>query len=184
MGLPAHQRSRIRTAAALHDVGKIETPQAILHKPAALSDAEYETIKRHPVDGARMVAVLDDQQLTEMVRSHHERLDGSGYPLALTARELTMPMRVLAVADMYEALTADRPYRPAWSAADALSIIGNDVPRRVDGHAFAALETLVADPAGESYPLESAASSEPAPGERQPVSARAGAERPAPTASQ
>ena len=78
MGLPRAQVARIRTAAAIHDVGKIETPTTILHKAGSLTAGEYEVIKRHPDDGARTTAVLKDPELTSMVRHHHERLDGSG----------------------------------------------------------------------------------------------------------
>jgi len=80
MGLPRAEVARIRTAAAIHDVGKINTPKAILHKAGPLSDEEYEIIKQHPGDGAQMAAMLRDPALTSMVVHHHERLDGSGYP--------------------------------------------------------------------------------------------------------
>jgi HD-GYP domain-containing protein (c-di-GMP phosphodiesterase class II) len=82
MGLPRAEMTQIRAAAALHDVGKV-TPKAILHKPASLTDGEYGIIKMHPGDGAQMVEVLRDPQLTSMVRHHHERLDGTGYPHGL-----------------------------------------------------------------------------------------------------
>ena len=75
--------------------------------------------------------------------AHHERLDGGGYPRGLTADELTLPMRVLAVADVYEALTAERPYRHALTNEDALDLIRLDVPYRLDAEAFSALETVV-----------------------------------------
>jgi HD-GYP domain-containing protein (c-di-GMP phosphodiesterase class II) len=81
-------------------------------------------------------------ELARLASSHHERLDGHGYPRGLTAPELTMPMRVLAIADVYDALTAQRPYRPACSPQQALEIIHNEVPRRLDSDAFAALQTL------------------------------------------
>ena len=80
MGLPRAEVARIRTAAAIHDVGKINTPKAILHKPGALSDKEYEVIKLHPGEGALMATILRDPALTSIVRHHHERLDGTGYP--------------------------------------------------------------------------------------------------------
>jgi HD-GYP domain-containing protein (c-di-GMP phosphodiesterase class II) len=83
-------------------------------------------------------------ELATVASAHHERLDGSGYPGGLSAGELTIPMRVLAVADVYEALTAERPYRPAWSSDRALEIIRLDVPQRLDQDAFAALRDGVA----------------------------------------
>jgi HD-GYP domain-containing protein (c-di-GMP phosphodiesterase class II) len=88
MGLPRAEVARIRTAAAIHDVGKIETPKAILHKAGPLSDEEYEVIKRHPGDGALMAGVLGDPGLELMVRHHHERLDGTGYPGGLSGEEI------------------------------------------------------------------------------------------------
>jgi HD-GYP domain-containing protein (c-di-GMP phosphodiesterase class II) len=80
--------------------------------------------------------------------SHHERLDGSGYPRGLAGAELTLPMRLLAVADVYEALTSDRPYRRAWSSDEALTIMRPDVPERLDREAFSTLERLLAEEGG------------------------------------
>ena len=80
MGLPSDEVARVRAAAAVHDIGKLRTPKAILNKPGRLTDDEFEVIKRHPVDGAEMVAALGDPELTRIVRHHHERLDGAGYP--------------------------------------------------------------------------------------------------------
>jgi HD-GYP domain-containing protein (c-di-GMP phosphodiesterase class II) len=90
-------------------------------------------------------------ELAPVASAHHERLDGSGYPRGLSAGELTIPMRVLAVADVYEALTAERPYRPALSSVRALEVIGLDVPQRLDRDAFAALKDGVAS--AEALPL-------------------------------
>jgi HD-GYP domain-containing protein (c-di-GMP phosphodiesterase class II) len=89
------------------------------------------------------------EHLAPMAAAHHERLDGGGYPRGLRASELTMPMRLLAVADVYEALTSDRPYRAALSSDDALAVIRADVPARLDGEVFRALERLLAEPAHE-----------------------------------
>ena len=86
--------------------------------------------------------------LVELASAHHERLDGQGYPAGLGADELTMPMRVLAVADVYEALTAERPYRPAMTSDEALATMRREVPYRLDSDVFAALEALLADGPG------------------------------------
>jgi HD-GYP domain-containing protein (c-di-GMP phosphodiesterase class II) len=83
------------------------------------------------------------RELAPLAGAHHERLDGSGYPCGLVADELTLPMRVLAVADVYEALTAERPYRPAYTAAGALAIMRREVADRLDPDAFSALESLL-----------------------------------------
>ncbi len=82
-------------------------------------------------------------ELAPVASAHHERLDGSGHPRGLSADELTIPMRVLAVADVYEALTAERPYRPARSSDRALEMIGLEVPQRLDQDVFAALKTAL-----------------------------------------
>ena len=132
MGLPRAEVARIRTAAAIHDVDKIETPTAILHKDGPLTDEEYEVIKRHPGDGARMVAVLRDAQLTSMVRHHHERLDGSGYPDGLAGEQIPLGARIIAVADTFDAVTSARPYRPASPHRKAIDILKEEAGTRLD----------------------------------------------------
>jgi len=97
MGLPSEEVARIRAAAAVHDVGKLRTPKTILNKPGRLTDAEFEVIKRHPVDGAEMVAALGDPELTRIVRHHHERLDGAGYPDRLEGEAIPVGARIIAV---------------------------------------------------------------------------------------
>jgi hypothetical protein len=133
MGLPAEEVTRIRTAAALHDVGKVHTPIAILHKAGRLSDREYEQIKLHPGDGAGMVAALGDAELTAMVRHHHERLDGSGYPSGLAGDSIPLGARIIAVADTFDAITSTRPYRAASPHRRALSILHEEAGTRLDG---------------------------------------------------
>jgi hypothetical protein len=132
MGLPRAEVARIRTAAAIHDVGKIETPKAILHKAGPLTDEEYEVIKRHPGDGALMAAVLGDPELTSIVRHHHERLDGTGYPSGLTRAEIPIGARIVAVADTFDAITSARPYRAASPHKRALDILNDEAGIRLD----------------------------------------------------
>jgi hypothetical protein len=132
MGLPREEVARIRTAAAIHDVGKIETPRAILHKAGPLTEEEYEAIKRHPADGARMAAVLRDAELTSMVGDHHERLDGTGYPFGLAGEDIPLGARIIAVADTFDAVTSTRPYRPARSHGEAIDILRHDAGTRLD----------------------------------------------------
>ena len=136
----------LRYVSLLHDVGKLTVSTRILDKPARLTDAEYERVKEHPLFTQWVLErVSCFEALAPVAAAHHERLDGSGYPRRLTADDLTMPMRVLAVADVYEALTADRPYRRALGDEDALDLIRLEVPDRLDADAFAALEAVVAD---------------------------------------
>ncbi len=132
MGLPHADVARIRTAAAIHDVGKIKTPTAILHKPGRLTDEEYEVIKKHPGDGAQMVGVLRDPELTAMVRHHHERLDGTGYPDGQSGQEIPLGARIIAVADTFDAITSERPYRRASPHKKAIDILKVEAGTRLD----------------------------------------------------
>ena len=138
MCLPDEQIAKVRTAAALHDVGKINTPVAVLHKPGGLSDSEFELIKRHAADGAEMVATLGDAELTAMVRHHHERLDGTGYPDALTGDAIPLGARIIAVADTFDAITSTRAYRPAKAHKKALAILAEEAGLRLDERAVSA----------------------------------------------
>jgi HD-GYP domain-containing protein (c-di-GMP phosphodiesterase class II) len=145
LGFDAAAVRDLRRATRLHDIGKLSISNRILDRPGRLTDQEYAEVKQHPVVTKRILErVPGFGELAPVASAHHERLDGSGYPRGLAARELTTPMRVLAVADVYEALTAERPYRPAWSSDRALEIIGLDVPQRLDQDSFAALKDHVA----------------------------------------
>jgi HD domain len=132
MGLSGAHVALIRTAATIHDVGKIKTPKTILHKTGRLTDAEYEVIKKHPGDGALMAAVLGDPELTSMVRHHHERLDGTGYPDSLSGEEIPLGARIIAVADTFDAITSKRPYRPASSHKRAIDILKDEAGAKLD----------------------------------------------------
>jgi HD-GYP domain-containing protein (c-di-GMP phosphodiesterase class II) len=134
----------LRRAALLHDIGKLAVSNRILDKPAALTAAEFDRIREHPLITERILArVPGCEHLAPVAGSHHERLDGGGYPRGRRAAELTMPMRVLAIADVYEALTSDRPYRRAHTSDEALAVMRREVPHRLDSAAFAALEYLL-----------------------------------------
>lgn len=123
LGLSAQAVLTIRTAALLHDVGKIETPAEIVDKPGALSSEEYATIRRHASVGARMVEALGDPAVTTIVRHHHERFDGTGYPARLQGFEIPLGARIVAVADTFDALISPRPYRPPMSERRALGLL-------------------------------------------------------------
>jgi HD-GYP domain-containing protein (c-di-GMP phosphodiesterase class II) len=144
MGFDTAKLSDLHRAALLHDVGKLAVSNRILDKPGELTTAEFERVKEHPLFTQWVLErVSCFQALAPIAGAHHERLDGGGYPRGLTAADLTMSMRVLAVADVYEALTAERPYRHALADEDALDLIRLDVPNRLDPDAFRALETVV-----------------------------------------
>jgi diguanylate cyclase (GGDEF)-like protein len=102
---------RIHAAGVLHDLGKLGIADAVLYKPGALSDSEWEEIRRHPEIGARILLHAGLADIADWVRAHHERMDGGGYPDCLTGEEIPLEARILAVADAYEAMIADRPYR-------------------------------------------------------------------------
>ena len=151
LGFPPTELRELERAARLHDIGKLAISNRILDKPGALTDAEFAKVKQHPLDTHRILErVPGYAELAPLASAHHERLDGGGYPYGWPADALTMPMRVLAIADVYEALTSQRPYRAAWSSGHALDLMRRDVPRRLDGVAFAALEALVEDAPAES----------------------------------
>ncbi|MBV8220035.1 MAG: HD domain-containing protein [Solirubrobacterales bacterium] len=122
----------------LHDVGKVAIPDAILYKPAALNDSERALMSRHPVIGAEIVSGIEFlTDAAEVVRSHHERWDGTGYPDRLAGEDIPLAARAFSVADVLDALTTDRPYRPACEMADARSMINAESgthfdPRVVD----------------------------------------------------
>jgi putative nucleotidyltransferase with HDIG domain len=137
--VPAAQAERIWTAATLHDVGKLYTPREILNKPGRLTDEEFEVIRRHPVDGAAMLLDVEgDPEIVAIVRSHHERLDGHGYPDGLAGDDIPLGARIIAVADTFDALTSTRSYRPAATHKRALDILRKEAGLQLDGAAVAA----------------------------------------------
>jgi HD-GYP domain-containing protein (c-di-GMP phosphodiesterase class II) len=144
LGLDTEELGDLRRVGLLHDIGKLAVSNRILDKPAGLTAAEYERVKEHPLFTRWVLErVSCFEYLAVVAAAHHERLDGSGYPRGLAADDLTLPMRVLAVADVYEALTAERPYRHALTEEDALELIRREVPDRLDGDAYEALETVI-----------------------------------------
>src|SRR5437870_11409297 len=122
MSLPPAALDMIALGAELHDIGKIGVRESVLHKPGKLSEAEYRHIMEHPVIGARVLAPLmrDAPAALAIVRSHHERLDGKGFPDGLKGKEVAIEVRVVTVADLFDAMTSVRPYRPALLVPKAL----------------------------------------------------------------
>jgi putative nucleotidyltransferase with HDIG domain len=143
MGLPRTDVRRIRAAAALHDIGKINTPRTILHKPARLTDEEFAIIQLHAEDGARMIShVAQDSELVAIVRHHHERLDGSGYPDGLHGAAIPLGARIIAVADTFDAITSERPYRRAKPHKLAMDILHRESGSRLDPAAVSAFTSV------------------------------------------
>jgi HD-GYP domain-containing protein (c-di-GMP phosphodiesterase class II) len=140
LGFPASEIRERRRAALLHDVGKLGVSSLILDKPGKLTAAEFDAVKRHPALTEQILnRVGCFRPLVAVAAAHHERLDGSGYHQRLSETQLSMPARVLCVADMYDALRTSRPYRPALSPEQAIGIIGQDVGTHIDGECFGAL---------------------------------------------
>jgi hypothetical protein len=116
LGLGEDQLRAIAAGSVIHDIGKIGIPDAVLLKPGSLDESEWETMRRHPVIGAYILDELDlPEDVKAMVRHHHERFDGSGYPDGLAGEDIPLAARILTVADAIDAMTSDRPYREALS---------------------------------------------------------------------
>jgi putative nucleotidyltransferase with HDIG domain len=124
MGLPQEKIDGIRMAGSIHDIGKLSIPAEILSKPTKLTNLEFSIIKEHSQKGYEMLKDVESPwPLAEIVYQHHERMDGSGYPRNLKGDEILMEARIMAVADVVEAMASHRPYRPALGIDAALAEI-------------------------------------------------------------
>ncbi|MBI2745483.1 MAG: response regulator [Burkholderiales bacterium] len=126
LGLPLEQQQLILEAAPMHDVGKVGIPDHILLKPGKLDDAEFSIMKQHPVIGHQILSDSSSpllQMAAVIALSHHEKFDGSGYPLGLTGEAIPLVGRIVAVADVFDALTSARPYKAAWELDRAVSFM-------------------------------------------------------------
>jgi ribonuclease P protein subunit RPR2 len=127
----------------LHDVGKVAIPDAILYKPGPLDDDERALMSRHPVIGSDIVQGIEFlAEAADVVRSHHERWDGTGYPDHLAGQDIPLAARVFAVADVLDALTTDRPYRPGTSLTFARSMITSDSGTHFDPRVVEAFDSI------------------------------------------
>ncbi len=122
LGYEGEELEAIEIGALLHDIGKIGIPEHILHKPAPLDEEEWQRIRQHPLISEFILAGVDLHPFVcQIARSSHERLDGDGYPDGLAGEEIPLPARIVLVADAYDAITSDRPYRPRRAAGEALA---------------------------------------------------------------
>src|SRR6267154_1984897 len=126
-GLAEQELQELQIACLLHDVGKVAVPDSILMKPGRLNAEETEIVRQHPVVGERICAPLKSlRRILPVIRHHHERMDGSGYPDGLRGPEIPLMARILQVADIYDALITDRPYRDALSSVEALETLNRE----------------------------------------------------------
>jgi HD-GYP domain-containing protein (c-di-GMP phosphodiesterase class II) len=145
LGLPAGRLRLLALGGLLHDMGKLAVPDRILRKPGPLTDEEFGVIRGHPVWGRELLNELGGfpPLVLDLVEGHHERMDGNGYPNRSRAGELPLEVRVLAVADVYDALTADRVYREAWPAERALALLDEETGSAFDPECVAVLRDVV-----------------------------------------
>ncbi|HEX6117568.1 MAG TPA: diguanylate cyclase [Solirubrobacterales bacterium] len=131
---------RIRTAALLHDIGKVGVPDQVLHKPGPLDEGEWELMREHPAIGERILRAIPGMgQVAKIVRHEHERWDGSGYPDGLAGAEIPLGSRIILACDAYHAMTSDRPYRTAMSHSDAVAELGASAGTQFDPEVCQAL---------------------------------------------
>jgi hypothetical protein len=150
LGLAADQIGLLREAAPLHDVGKLAISDTILHKPGKLSAEEYEVMKTHAELGARLLSGSSSpvlQMATVIAASHHERWDGAGYPAGLAKKAIPLVGRIVAVADVFDALTHDRPYKSAWPVEQAIAEIERAAGSQFDPGVVAAFLAIQKDSA-------------------------------------
>lgn len=154
-GLPPAEVELIRMGAALHDVGKIGIPDEILLKRGRLTDQEYAQMKTHTLIGSEILASSQHAllQLAEAIAlNHHERWDGAGYPRGLKGEEIPLAGRIVCVADVFDALTNERPYKLAWTVADALAELERLKGKMFDPQVVGVFRTVVEERAAEKAP--------------------------------
>jgi diguanylate cyclase (GGDEF)-like protein/putative nucleotidyltransferase with HDIG domain len=132
----------LSTAARLHDIGKIAVPDSILNKPGPLDDEEFRLVKTHAIVGAELLSSWGLPGPAAIVRQHHERIDGAGYPMGFSGEQISLEARIVHVADAYTAMTRDRPYRKAMPQDDALAELARHAGSQFDADVVAALNSV------------------------------------------
>jgi putative nucleotidyltransferase with HDIG domain len=145
LGLSPGRLRALATGGLVHDIGKLRISDAILKKPGPLTDEEFAVIKRHAELGDRMLADLGfKEDVRQLVRDHHERLDGTGYPNGISGPAISLDARILAVCDVYDALLSQRVYREAWTHERAIALLREESGTAFDPKCVAALERVLA----------------------------------------
>lgn len=140
---PKERVGTLRRAALLHDIGKLGIPNRILEKPSALNEAEFDIVKLHPANSERIIGSIEDlRRESEIAGAHHEKLDGTGYPQGRDSGTIDMEMRVLAAADVFDALTANRPYREPLTISESLIVMEKTAGTHLDATVIEALRTI------------------------------------------
>jgi HD-GYP domain-containing protein (c-di-GMP phosphodiesterase class II) len=145
LGFPAPVVEELATGGLLHDLGKLDIDDRILNKPGKLDEFEFKTIKEHPVTGFRRLTKVTETTTTQMLMAyqHHERLDGKGYPVGLTGDEIDIAAKICSVADVFEAMTSNRPYRKAMTRKQALDLMNESVGTAFDKEVFQCWSSIV-----------------------------------------
>jgi HD domain len=152
LGLSPSRLRALATGGLVHDIGKLSVPDSILKKPGPLDDDEYTVIKRHPEHGMKLLEGLGGfrEPVLRLVRDHHERLDGKGYPRGLRSDQICLDTRIMSACDVYDALISPRVYRPAWTHNDAMALLRSEVGTAFDARCVNALEQVLAHERGET----------------------------------
>jgi putative nucleotidyltransferase with HDIG domain len=173
MGLPRERVQDIRVASLLHDLGKVSISEHILNKPGKLTEEEYAKIKEHSALGAMIVAHVEGlHRLVKIIRHHHERFDGTGYPDSLAGEYIPLEARILSVVDVFDAMTHERSYRKALSREEAIAELERSAGTQFDPAMVKAFLTLLKRQGEEPAALARAGVKD-----RQLAAAKAGAQR-------
>ena len=144
--LSTQQIAEIRVASLLHDIGKTALPQALLDKTTSLTQNDWRQIRKHPELGCALARALSyDERIRTLIRHHHEHWDGTGYPCGLQETDTPVGSRIIAIADVFDALTSPRSYRVALDAGAALAVMRAETGRVLDPHLFAVFEEIMED---------------------------------------
>jgi diguanylate cyclase (GGDEF)-like protein/putative nucleotidyltransferase with HDIG domain len=143
LALPPDDVERVRLAGLLHDLGRVAIPDELIDKTGPLSEADWDWIRAHPETGARMLETTELADVRVWIRAHHERPDGAGYPDGLEGEDVPLEARIVGVADAYEAMTTERPYRPAMGAEEAAEELRRGAGRQFDAAVVDALLRVV-----------------------------------------